>query len=164
VIPIDDAKFTMRPNEALRGHVRAHRLHRPQRALDPRAVEHVEVVLADLGDRGERPEGLGVVDQPVDPPEAVHGRRHHRADLVVLHHVAPHPEHGRAQALELRDRRVEQIGLPFRHDDRGAALRQVDGHPLADTTPGTGDDDDLPRHRVHRRRVPVHGRTLPSGP
>ena len=132
--------------------MRVRGLHRPERALHAGVVEDVDVALAHLRDRRERPEGLRVVDQPVDAAEAIDGARDHCVDLVALLDVADDAEILDTEGVELAARLRHQLVLPFGHDDARTALAEMERHALADALARTGDDHDLAGHRMHVAR------------
>ena len=135
-------------------HVRVHRLHRPQRSLDARRVEHVDVVFVDVGDRRERPERLRVVDEPVDATEALDRLRDHRVDLVVLLDVAHDAEVLDAERRRARrtSPRAGAASTPRRRRARRPCPR-CSAMPLPTPRPEPVTMITLPVDRVHLARA-----------
>ncbi len=119
-------------------------------------MEDVDVVLADIGDRGHGAKGLRVVDETVDPLEALDRLLDERVDLLPLLDVARNAQVLDTEVVELGAGLGQELGLPLGHDHPGTPFAEVQGHALADAFARSGDDDDLARHLVHgrRRRVP----------
>src|SRR5680860_399731 len=104
--PADDAHRRREVDDAaptLLAHVGVRRLHRPDGALHPGAVEDVEIGGGDGRHRCHRAEGLRVVHQAVKAPETLDRGGDHRLDLVLLVDVALHAEGGYAPLRQLID-------------------------------------------------------------
>ena len=168
VMPIDDAKFTMRPHPCccMCGYTG---LHRPQRALDAGRVEDVDVAFADLGDRRHRPEGLRVVDEAVDAAEPLDRLRDHRVDLVALLGCRS-ALRGSGCRASSSSAHVCSMSSGFHSATTigGPALAEMERHALADALARAGDDHDLAVDGVHRvgclgrERFRHHGALLTS--
>ena len=87
----------------------------------------------------------GVVDQDVDPPEFLVGRRHHRADLLALHYVGGNAERLAAHVADAPGGLLAARGLDVGDHHVGAVLGERQGDPLTNAAATAGDDRHLVR-------------------
>src|SRR4051794_958622 len=93
------------------------------------------------GDRGDvQP---GVVDQDVEPAEAVDRRLHRALSLIAVGDVGLDRESRAARCLDVCDERVEAVLAAYDGDDARAMLGELARGRSPDAAAGTGDK----RHR-----------------
>ena len=101
--------------------------------------------------------GAGVVDEPVEAPPLVHGRRDEAAAVGVVRDVRPDRDRPRAEPPALlRDRRRRALGARVVDDDVAALRGEEPGAGRPDPARRAGHDDGCP--------LEVHATTAFRGP
>src|SRR4051812_48112985 len=124
-------------------------LHAPQRAEEAAVPGAPRVLLGDLEHRPEA-DHHRVVDQAVEPPEALDRRRDTGVDLVAASYVALHGQRLDTASTHLVSRLLHLVQGPAGGDDARALSRGRERDPLADPLPRAGDQHDLAVQPTHR--------------
>ena len=96
---------------------------------------------ARLGDRPERAADAGVVEQDVEPAEALDGGADQRLDVVLLGDVGAQ-EQQPVRVGDLVDEALAVVGVEVADDDAGALGEEAQHRRPADAAGTTGDDGD----------------------
>jgi hypothetical protein len=97
-----------------------------------------------VGDRGQLVQHARIVDQDVEPPEALDDRGAERVDLLGLLHEVQHEQRGgaaRGGADQVVRLLQPALGAGDQHGMR-AEPRELDGQRRADPARGTGEEGD----------------------
>ena len=135
--------------ELLAGHLPRDGLRGPERADQVDVDDRLELLVGQV-EEPVAPVDARAVHEPVDAPELLDGRRHHRLDVGAVGDVAGRGAHPVAVALQQRVLR-RRAGDAVREHDARAALEQHRRGGEADAAPAAGDDDRLTGVQVRER-------------
>src|SRR3954447_24848708 len=124
-------------------------LHAPPRPEEPAVPGAPRVPLRDVERRPEA-DHHRVVDQAVEPPEALDRRRDTGVDLVAASYVALHGQRLDPASTHLVSGLLHLVQGPAGGDDARALSRGRERDPLADPLTRAGDQHDLAVQPTHR--------------
>ena len=127
-------------------------------------VQHLVPVVVLHPDQQLIPRDAGVVDQHVDPPEALLRRLDEALAVLALGRVGGDAERRSSERLQFLDGRVQPAGVAPRDYHGGAVLCQQPRDRAPDPAGTAGDDGDATCQRLGPRHAAPPGAQRPPGP